>query len=763
METTNTSPALKQTGSFAQLLRPVVLRSPSSLPALKQTGTADRSTRTQPNVKVRLLITIPTVLVLFTWAAGLLAMNLTKIAFLRQIGKPLLQTQAKAILPVEVWVVLFGVIAGVCGLLLAYGITKPLKKLYSQSEDLLRKYPPLHPSPITAPNEVVAASAFLEHTFNALNQVIQDHYVLDALPEGILSLDAQGKILSLNKVAGETLGVVPSEYLGKSYQELFPPTRDNETLFFLIGQLLGDERKESILAPVFCTTVGSKKGVFWLKLSLPPSQSDGEGGIITVKNLKEIEQIRMSKLWDRRASSGKQKMEGRVPTERRVRSEEATREKVPVRENELERLVKIASRVDEAEKATQKPGIRNPNRLDKGKNLTAEGDTSPLVRIVDLLIGEAIEKRASDIHIEPQVDGVQVRNRIDGILRNTHILPDSLHAPLVSRIKIMANMDIAEKRLPQDGRIKASFSNRKVDLRISSVPTLHGEKVALRLLDVEATSIPLQGIGFNQEIYEPIVSQIEKPQGVIFITGPTGSGKTSTLYACINHIKSDETNIVTLEDPIEYEMQGVNQIAINERIGLTFAEVLRSVLRQDPDVIMVGEMRDAETARIAMQASLTGHLVFSTLHTNDSVSAVVRLLDMGIAPYLIASSLNAVLAQRLVRVICPQCKETYRPSADELMRLGITDVNFSHLYRGKGCDRCDFTGFYGRTAVAELFIMDDEIRVLINSNAPESSIRDKARANGLQSLFQDALRKIQEGKTTINEVLSRIRHENAFE
>jgi len=378
----------------------------------------------------------------------------------------------------------------------------------------------------------------------------------------------------------------------------------------------------------------------------------------------------------------------------------------------------------------------------------------PVVRIVDLLINEAISKRTSDIHIEPQENGVLVRNRIDGTLRTAYLFPKSLQAPLISRIKIMGNLDISQKRLPHDGRIKASFFGRMLDLRISTIPTLHGEKMVLRLLDVEATSIPLEGIGFAREMYESIVSLIKKPQGIIFITGPTGSGKTSTLYAMLNHIISENINIVALEDPIEYEIEGATQVAINETIGLTFAKALRAVLRQDPDVIMVGEMRDAETSRIAMQASLTGHLVFSTLHTNDSVAAITRLLDMGIPPYLIASSVNAVLAQRLVRNICPECKDPYQPPVEELIRLGINPMDgFDHFYRSKGCRYCDFTGFYGRIGIFELAVIDNEIRALILAGASESSIKDRLHAKGMQPLFKDGIRKIKDGKTTTKEVL----------
>jgi type II secretory ATPase GspE/PulE/Tfp pilus assembly ATPase PilB-like protein len=387
-------------------------------------------------------------------------------------------------------------------------------------------------------------------------------------------------------------------------------------------------------------------------------------------------------------------------------------------------------------------------------NSSLEDKTPSVIHIVDYLVEEAIKRRASDIHVESQKDAVLIRTRIDGLLKNLLFLPKSLQAPLISRIKVMANLDIAERRLPQDGRMKASFGKRRMDLRISIIPALYGEKAVLRLLDVDATSIPLESMGCNHDAYEKLLSLIEKPQGVIFITGPTGSGKTSTLYACLNHIKSENINVITLEDPIEYEMGGVTQIAIHEKIGLTFTETLRSVLRQDPDVIMVGEMRDTETARIAMQASLTGHLVFSTLHTNDSVSAVTRLLDMGIPPYLIASSLSGVLAQRLVRTICPRCKETYQPSLEERIQLGIgPQDDFGPLYQGRGCSYCDLTGFYGRTGIFELLILDDDIRALNNSGAPDYLIRDKAQAKGMQSLRKAGLLKIKEGKTTTKEVL----------
>lgn len=430
-----------------------------------------------------------------------------------------------------------------------------------------------------------------------------------------------------------------------------------------------------------------------------------------------------------------------------------------VQERLVARIQNLRQRVTEMDKTpqavrSQKASLPQSEfeQLIRTANQGQEGTISPVVRGVDHLLAEAIRKRASDIHIEAQENQVLIRYRIDGVLRKAHTLPKSLQPPFISRIKIMANMDISEKRLPQDGRIKTDISGRRVDLRISTVPTLYGEKVVLRLLDVEATSIPLEGIGFSQEVYEKILSLIKKPQGVFFVTGPTGSGKTSTLYALINHIKSEGINIVTLEDPIEYEMEGVNQIAINEKIGLTFGEVLRSVLRQDPDVIMVGEMRDAETARIAMQASLTGHLVFSSLHTNDSVSAVTRLIDMGIPPYLIASSLSGVLAQRLVRVPCPRCKESYNPTPDELIENAIIAGPSFTLYRARGCEDCDYTGFSGRTAISELFVLDDELRSLIVAGSPDSLIGTKAFEKGLIPMFEDGLRKAIKGETTPEEV-----------
>ena len=404
--------------------------------------------------------------------------------------------------------------------------------------------------------------------------------------------------------------------------------------------------------------------------------------------------------------------------------------------------------------ATEPEGLlRNIGQGD-WKDLDWEDKTSSAVHIVDYLIEEAIRRRASDIHVEPQRDALLIRTRIDGSLRNLCLLPRSLQAPLISRIKVMAKMDIEKTRLPQDGRMQASFSKGKLDLRISVIPALYGEKAVLRLLDVYATSISLENMGCTHNTYEKLLSLIEKSQGIIFITGPMGSGKTATLYACLNRLKSENVNVITLEDPVEYEIEGVTQIAINEKIGPTFPETLRSVLGQNPDVIMVGEMGDRGTARIALQASLTGHLIFSTLHTNDSVSAITRLLDMGIPPYLIAASLSGVVAQRLVRVICPRCKEPYQPSLDEQIQLGIgPQEDLGPIYQGRGCSHCDRTGFYGRTGIFELFILDEDIRTLIHSGAPESLIREKAQANGMQSLRKDGLIKIREGKTTPKELL----------
>ena len=379
---------------------------------------------------------------------------------------------------------------------------------------------------------------------------------------------------------------------------------------------------------------------------------------------------------------------------------------------------------------------------------------SPFVKMVDLVIKNAIKKGASDVHIEAQENQVRVRNRIDGVLQDSIKLPKWTQPIIISRIKVLGGMDIAEKRLPQDGRIKVRSKNVSVDLRVSTLPTYYGEKAVIRILNKESTFLSLEDLGFDERNLEAVRSFTKQPQGMVLITGPTGSGKTSTLYACLRAIMSDEVNIVTVEDPVEYELPGINQVQINEKVGLAFPFVLRSILRQDPNVIMIGEIRDADTAEIALQSSLTGHLVLSTLHTNDAPSAITRLADIGMAPYMISSSIIGVIAQRLVRKICPECKEEYIPKADLLARLGFDkeDPPFK-FYRGVGCSRCNNLGFKGRTCIEEVMIVGRRIRELIQSGASTDLIRDAALATGMKTLGRSGLKKIEQGVTTIDEVL----------
>ena len=375
----------------------------------------------------------------------------------------------------------------------------------------------------------------------------------------------------------------------------------------------------------------------------------------------------------------------------------------------------------------------------------------PVPDIVDSIIQQALARRASDVHFESNENGLTVRFRVDGMLQNACELPLDLRAAMISRIKIMGGMDISEHRLPQDGRMKIRQKHRAVDLRISTMPALYGEKVVMRLLDLDNAALPLSATGLGENHLRQISGLVRRPQGVVFVTGPTGSGKTSTLYACLNDIVSETINIVTIEDPIEYEMPRATQINVNERIGLSFATCLRSVLRQDPDVILVGEVRDLETARIAMQASLTGHLVFATLHTNDAVGAITRLLNMEIPPYLIAASVNAVLAQRLVRVLCPVCKRAVEPDEAVRDRLGLDPgVTFA---RARGCDFCQGAAVAGRTGIFELVTMTPQLRQLVSNRASEAELRDAARAAGARSLFEDGLGKVLNHTVAYEELL----------
>lgn len=388
-------------------------------------------------------------------------------------------------------------------------------------------------------------------------------------------------------------------------------------------------------------------------------------------------------------------------------------------------------------------------------------DEAPIIRLVNSLFSQAVKERASDIHIEPFETSMLVRFRVDGVLHEIIKPPKRFQNTIISRVKIMAGLNIAEKRLPQDGRIRLKVAGRDIDVRVSTVPTTYGERIVMRLLDRSSVLRDLDTIGFSPRNQAAMNALINKSHGIILVTGPTGSGKTSTLYACLAKINSPDLNILTIEDPVEYQLKGVGQVQVQPKINLSFANGLRSFLRQDPDVIMVGEIRDRETAEIAIQASLTGHLVLSTVHTNDAPSAVTRLVDMGIEPFLIASSLIGVLAQRLVRTICPRCKEEYVPTAEEVRGIGADVHKVKKLWRGRGCGACQNTGYLGRTGIYELMLVDDEVRRLILARVDANSIKSKARDNGMITLQSDGTDKVLAGITTTEEV-SRVTQEDSM-
>jgi len=389
------------------------------------------------------------------------------------------------------------------------------------------------------------------------------------------------------------------------------------------------------------------------------------------------------------------------------------------------------------------------------EDLLDDADKGPIIRLVNRLVFEGYRMRASDIHFQPLEEKLQVRYRIDGILYNRDEIPKSAQEAVLARLKVMSKMDIAERRLPQDGRASCVVGDAEVDIRFNSVPTAYGERIVLRLLDKTAKVFNLEDIGLASRDYHLVSRLIRYQHGIILVTGPTGSGKTTTLYAALSKINSKEINCITIEDPIEYHLSGISQIQVSTKKGLTFEKGLRALLRQDPDVMMVGEIRDEETARIAIQAALTGHLVFSTLHTNDAPSSVTRILDIGIEPYLVASSVIAVIAQRLVRVICPECRSEYEPTSEELAEVAITreELPDGLIYLGMGCERCIETGYVGRTAIYEILPIIEEVREQIIARSGASLIKDAAVKRGMRSLRQDGARKVVEGETTIEEVL----------
>jgi general secretion pathway protein E len=397
--------------------------------------------------------------------------------------------------------------------------------------------------------------------------------------------------------------------------------------------------------------------------------------------------------------------------------------------------------------------------LEESTDLLDAGDEAPIIRLVNSLMFRAAKERASDIHIEPMERELVVRFRVDGVLNEVIRPPKRYQNSIISRVKVMAQLNIAEKRLPQDGRIRIKLAGRDIDIRVSCIPTAHGESLVLRLLDKSAVLLDLAEIGMGEGTLKTVDELIHRAHGIVLVTGPTGSGKTTTLYGALTRINTPEVKILTVEDPVEYQIRGINQMAINPKIGLTFGSGLRSFLRQDPDIIMVGEIRDRETAQIAIEASLTGHLVFSTVHTNDAAGALTRLVEMGIEPFLVASSLTGVMAQRLVRKVCKNCRELYTPTDEEIAKLGMDRARFKELggtdvYRAKGCPECNKTGYRGRSGIYELLLVDDDVRQLVLKNVDSASIKKRAVEKGMLTLLDDGAMKVAMGHTTIAEVLS---------
>ncbi|MFC1666590.1 type II secretion system ATPase GspE [Candidatus Omnitrophota bacterium] len=409
--------------------------------------------------------------------------------------------------------------------------------------------------------------------------------------------------------------------------------------------------------------------------------------------------------------------------------------------------------INEAKKTFSRPMVKaEGGDADKLKEIASQ---APVVKLLNMVLLRAIREKASDIHFEPFEDDYKIRYRIDGVCYDAAHPPKDLSLAISSRIKVMANMDVAENRLPQDGRIVMAIGGKSVDLRVSTLPTLYGESIVMRVLDKGVVSLSLDQLGMKEEIKSKLREIINRPNGILLTTGPTGSGKTTTLYSCLREINKIEYKIITAEDPVEYDIEGIIQVAINPKIELTFAKTLRHMLRQDPDVLMVGEIRDSETAEIAIQSALTGHLVFSTLHTNDAPGAVTRLVDMGVEPFLITSTVRAVIAQRLLRVICPKCKKEYTPQKLELSELGLSGdtAKAVKFYKGAGCSECNGSGYKGRTGIYELFIMDDRARDLMVKRASSSAIRKVAQQAGMKTLREDSVSKVLEGITTAEEAL----------
>ncbi|MGN1072976.1 MAG: type II secretion system ATPase GspE [Bradymonadia bacterium] len=417
-------------------------------------------------------------------------------------------------------------------------------------------------------------------------------------------------------------------------------------------------------------------------------------------------------------------------------------------------LANMAGQLDQTKPAGEE---EEAEKIEDILNRAASDDEGPIIQLMNMVFQEAMRERASDIHIEAAEDRVVFRFRIDGVLKELASAPKRFHSAIVVRVKIMANLNIAEKRIPQDGRIRFKIAGRDIDVRVATAPAYYGERITMRILDQKAILLDLKDLGFNERHYRVITHAITQPHGIILVTGPTGSGKTTTLYACLNRINTPDKNILTVEDPVEYQLAGISQMQVNPKIDLTFASGLRSYLRHDPDVMMVGEIRDQETAEIAIQSALTGHLVFSTLHTNDAAGAFTRLIDMGVEPFLVSSSLELAMAQRLVRKLCPVCKQPFEPSPEELREIGATQAHLDQaqgiFYKPTGCKECNNSGYKGRLAIYEMMVITDSIRRLVMQRADAGTIKNEAEKQGMTNLRQDGVEKIIAGLTSIPEVL----------
>lgn len=411
----------------------------------------------------------------------------------------------------------------------------------------------------------------------------------------------------------------------------------------------------------------------------------------------------------------------------------------------------ISGALEEVLDTLKKPDKKSPRRE---KEIVAEAEDAPVIKLVNLILIQALEERASDIHVDAHEDEVVVRYRVDGIMHEASTSPLHLHAPMVTRIKILSNLDIAESRLPQDGKLEFNFEGRSIDVRVSTYPAIYGESVVMRLLDKQSMILSLEDLGFEEDNFKLFQKTIDRPYGIILVTGPTGSGKTTTLYATLNSINSPERNIITIEDPVEYQLKGIRQASVNVKAGLLFSTALRSMLRQDPDVILVGEIRDLETAQIAIEAALTGHLVFSTLHTNDAAGSLTRLVEMGVEPFLVSSATAGIIAQRLVRTICPNCKMAVPldPKIIEQYEF-FKRNNIKEVFKGKGCRKCRDIGYRGRLAIIEQLAVNNEVRELVLEKAPAHVIKQAAVKAGMRTLRDDGLLKVSQGKTTLDEVL----------